>query len=241
VADALADARLLRRFARGRSLPRRYGVGYDERVVEYPWALASEPRGRTLDAGSSLNHAHVLDAFLPRLDSLTIATLSPERDTFEERGLSYVYADLRRLPFEEAAFDTVISISTLEHVGMDNSRYGAPGGRSPDPDRELHLALEELRRVLAPGGRLLASVPYGRREDHGWFRQLDREGVERLVEAFGGPERRLSVFAYGGRGWRRSDPRAAAEARYHEHAPGARPPPDRAAAARAVACLELRR
>jgi SAM-dependent methyltransferase len=182
----------------------------------------------------------VLDAFLLRLDPLTITTLSPERDSFEDRGVSYVYADLRRLPFEDGAFDTVISISTLEHVGMDNSRYGGEGGRSPEPERELDLALRELRRVLTPGGRLLASVPYGRREDHGWFRQLDRAGIEHLIRGFGASEVELEVFAYSSRGWRRSDLEAAADASYHEHQPQADPAPDRAAGARAVACIGLR-
>jgi SAM-dependent methyltransferase len=227
----------MRSVGRGR-LPRGFGAGLDERVVEYPWLLAQAPRGRTLDAGSTLNHAHILDRVQPLVDELHIVTLAPEAQSFPERGVSYVYADLRRLPYRDRYFDTVVSLSTLEHVGKDNSRYGGPEGEG-DPDEALGRALAELSRVLAPGGTMLISVPYGRREDHKWFRQLDEEDVGRLV-ALATPRRfELTVFAYEQSGWRKSSPRAAENARYRDFTSDPRPVPDLAAAARAVACLRM--
>jgi SAM-dependent methyltransferase len=57
-------------------------------------------------------------------------------------GARLVDADLRtRLPFRDRVFDLVFCTEVLEHL--------------PDPRR----ALRELRRVLAPGGRLALSVP----------------------------------------------------------------------------------
>lgn len=50
-------------------------------------------------------------------------------------------ADIQQLPFSDAAFDTIISCETVEHV--------------PDPAR----AVCELARVLRPGGRLLLTTP----------------------------------------------------------------------------------
>jgi SAM-dependent methyltransferase len=239
VAEALDSTELIATFGRRGHLPRGYGLGFDERVVEFPWTLAARPRGRTLDAGSTLNHDHVLDRFLPGLQSLTITTLAPEERSFPEKGVSYVFADLRELPFRDAWFDTVISLSTLEHVGMDNSVFGVPAEPSPEPDRELQRALAELRRVLRPGGRLLATVPYGLREDHGWFRQLDEEQLERMIAAFRPRDRALGVFRYGAHGWQRSNLRAAADARYQDYRLGAGPAEDLATAARAVACVRL--
>ena len=49
--------------------------------------------------------------------------------------------DIHRLPYRDASFDVVIHSDTLEHVSQ--------------PVR----ALEECRRVLAPGGRLCFTVP----------------------------------------------------------------------------------
>lgn len=233
----LHDDGLVRSIGRGHP-PRGFGVGLDERVVEYPWLFAQCPRGSTLDAGSTLNHAHILERFQPLVEELHIVTLAPEERSFPERGVSYVYADLRRLPYHDAYFDTIVSLSTLEHVGKDNSRYG--GAREEaDPDQELRTVLGELRRVLAPGGTILVSVPYGQREDHGWFRQFDRDDVERLT-ALAAPRRlELTVFAYGYSGWRKSSLRAATGARYRDFMADSRPVPDLAAAARAVACVRM--
>lgn len=54
---------------------------------------------------------------------------------------SLLVADAARLPFAPRSFDLVVSCETLEHL--------------PDPG----AALGEIRRVLVPGGALLASVP----------------------------------------------------------------------------------
>ena len=89
-------------FARSARLPSGYGVGFDERVVEYPWLLPRVPGGKILDAGSALNHAHVLERFLPCLDELHIVTLGPESFTFEDPGVTYAYGDLRDLPYPDA-------------------------------------------------------------------------------------------------------------------------------------------
>lgn len=216
---------LQRRFAENAQLPVRYGFGLDERVVELPWAL---PRlqGRTLDAGASLNHRHVLTRVLPRVTGLHIVTAAPEERAYPELGVSYLFADLRALPLRSDYYDTICSISSLEHVGMDNSAYGGPP-RESDPNAAATAALTELKRVLAPGGRLLVTVPYGAGEDHGWFRQYGETELTTLTEDLGGDRVDVTVFAYS-QGWQRSSPAAAAGARYG----------DCAVAARAVACLE---
>jgi SAM-dependent methyltransferase len=241
IASALADSTLLDLFHGNRQLPTGHGVGLDERVVEFPWVLASRPSGRVLDAGSALNHPHVLDAILPLVGELTICTLAPEPTSFPERGVSYVYADLRDLPFRDGWFDTVVSVSTLEHVGMDVRRWGAAGSGTDDPRVDVKRAGAELRRVTRRGGRLLLTVPYGAPEDLGWLRQLDRDELEHLVASIGPRETSTRVFAYERRGWRVSSLDGSSGARYQA---GNRPAadPDRedlAPAARAVACLEL--
>lgn len=237
VSMALTDEALLERFRRRRRLPRGYGIGLDERVVELAWLLAQDPGGRVLDAGSSLNHEHVLDCFLSRFESLTIATLEPEEISFSERRVAYVYADLRELPFRDQWFDTVVCISTLEHVGMDNSRYGSSLPRSGEPQRELLDALDELTRVLRPGGRFLATVPFGVREDHGWFRQFDESDVATVTEALGRDSSSVTVYSYTSDGWQLSDLGTSSRAKYRDYMADQRPVPDLAAAARAVACV----
>jgi len=236
VSAILDNPNLLELFALGLPLPPSYGVGFDERVIEYPWLFARRPTGRVLDAGSTLNHLHILDRILPLVDSLDIVTLAPEA-TFSRRQVSYVYADLRDLPFESGQYDTIVSLSTLEHVGMDNARFGAPGPRAEDPNAERRRVIGELRRVLRPNGRFLGTVPYGRFEDHGWFQQLDASRLNELLEPFDAQACAVSVYAYDKRGWERSSIRSAAQARYHDFTVTGQAAKDRAPAARAVACI----
>jgi SAM-dependent methyltransferase len=238
VSEVLDDERIIAGFRAGAALPADYGLGLDERVVEFPWLFAQGLRGRIVDAGSALNHPHILDRALPLVDELHVVTLEPEELAFPLRRISYVYADLRDLPYRDGYFDTVVALSTLEHVGMDNARYGVTQPRSDDPERELRRALFELLRIVVPGGRLLLTVPYGRREDHGWFRQFDRSDVETLVGAVNG-RASTTVFRYSGEGWQLSNLSSAADMPYRDFSSDPTTVEDLAAAARAVACISV--
>ena len=125
---------------------------------------------------------------------------------------------MRNLPFEDGHFDLALCISTLEHVGRDNAVYGLDTG-SDDDGHEA--ALRELRRVLARDGRLLVSVPTGRREDHGWH--LQRPPLE-WIELF---ERNDFVvfedelYVHAPDGWRTASLAEAEAAQYEGSGPGA--------------------
>jgi hypothetical protein len=123
---------------------------------------------------------------------------------------------------------------------MDNAQYGDPTPRSNDPGADLALAIGELRRVLKPGGRLYATVPFGRAADLGWQRVFDAAGLDALVDAFGPAEQRREFFLYSAAGWQRSTADEAADAVYRDHFGDPAPSADRAVAARAIACLSLR-
>jgi SAM-dependent methyltransferase len=58
------------------------------------------------------------------------------------------------MPFEDAGVDYLNSLCVLEHIGL--GRYGDP----IDPEG-CEKAAAELARVVAPGGRLVLSVPLG--------------------------------------------------------------------------------
>jgi SAM-dependent methyltransferase len=239
VSAVLDDGDLVELFATGERLPPGFGVGLDERVVEFPWLFAHTLRGSVLDAGSALNHAHIVERVLPRVDRLHIVTLAPEEVSFVDRGISYVFADLRDLPYRDGTFDTVVSLSTLEHVGMDNTVYGVRAPRAEDPGYETGRALAELRRVLRPDGRLLVTVPYGAPEDHGWFRQFGRSDVERLLADADPADVALTVYRYAHDGWQISGLDEAAGATYRDFTADPTPVSDLAAAARAVVCVAL--
>lgn len=79
-----------------------------------------------------------------------------------------VVTDIHRLPFADESIGTVVCVEVLEHVH--------------DPIR----AVEEIRRVLAPGGiAVLTSVMFMPVHAHPWdFWRFTPEGFEKLLEPF---------------------------------------------------------
>lgn len=230
----------------------RYGwndAGMDERVVEYAWvfdrmASLARPEARVLDAGSVMNHARILRAWeqaeFPRL---SIVTLAYEGHAHVSDRVRYEFADLRNLPYRDGWFSTVLCISTVEHVGLDNTIYGAAAERAKDPTREALEALEEMARVTARGGTLLLSVPYGTRSNRSWFRIFDAPALEPLMRARGWTHARPRYFRATTEGWRETSAAGAADAGYNEPParPGQRTAPPHVAAAEAVALVEMTR
>jgi hypothetical protein len=218
--DAVAWAAAARRAGeRPRNLSAPPGV--DERPIEIPWCLARYS-GETsvLDVGYAFAEPAYLVGLLglgaPKLTGVDLAAV-------DVPGLRSVQADLRNLPFGDREFDVAIAISTLEHVGRDNTQYGLA---SEHDDASLDRALRELRRV---SGRLLLTVPTGDGEllaEQAVF--TPRQWVERFERAdFLIWEDEL--YELGEDGWR-SVRDLSPGLRYGERGPGAS----------AVLCAELR-
>lgn len=216
--DAVAWAGAQRRAgARPRNLEAPGGV--DERPVEIAWCLSRVPPGeRVLDVGYAFAERAYLDA-LGELGGVTGVDLV----RVDVPGVTSVQADLRALPFHAGEFAAAIAISTLEHVGRDNTQYGLEDESDGD---SLDAALRELHRVSS---RLLVTVPTGEGEllpEQAVFRP--EEWVERFERA-GFVVFEDELYELTGDGWR-SVPRLSPGVRYGERGPGAS----------AVLCAELR-
>jgi hypothetical protein len=225
-------------------VPHGYGFRLDERIIEYPWLFSKLPAGpgTLLDAGSVLNSEYLLDHPSLKSKKLHICTLAPESHCYWERGISYLFDDLRRLSYRSELFDWVACLSTLEHVGQDNSFYTGGLGHPQEVQPEDYLlAVRELCRVLKPGGSVYLSVPFGRAVSHGWFQVFDQRMIETVMAAFGPASHAVNYFLYKPEGWCSSNALETANATIFDihHAKGY--DPDFAAAARAVCCLELKK
>jgi hypothetical protein len=139
-------------------------------------------------------------------------------------GLRSHVADVRNLPFADDSFDVAICVSTLEHVGMDNTNYNVASGGGGDVD-----ALRELGRV-AP--TVIVTVPSGADANMGWQRQYAPSTFRRVVDQAGLMVARLEAFAHDETtGWGPAREDAIGELNYGEGT----------VAAAAIVCAELKR
>ena len=223
-------------------LPIGYGFRLDERIIELPWLFSRlrKGRGRLLDAGSSLNFEEYLKH--PALDQkrIHICTLAPEANCFWNRGVSYLFGDLRDLPYRDAWFDEIACISTLEHVGMDNTRLYTknPTYRENAPG-EAAQALFELFRVLRSGGRLYLTIPAGKSANLGWLQIFDARSLEDLISRLSPQSVHSWIYQYHFKGWQRASASEIAEATYFDWNRTKVYDQDFTAAAQAVCCMEL--
>lgn len=219
-----------------------YGFRIDDRIVEYPWFFSRLPAkpGNLLDAGSVLNFDYILSHGKLSDKKLFISTLVPERHCFYQRGVSYVYQDLRDMCYKNDYFDWIVSLSTLEHVGMDNTMIYTKdlAKRENDPLAYL-LAIKEFRRILKPGGVLYLSVPFGRYKNHGWFQVFDGGMVDRIINSFSPSVVVENYFKYEPEGWRAAFREECKEALSYDMITQKTLDDDYAAASRANVCLEL--
>jgi SAM-dependent methyltransferase len=200
---------------------RRYSLPYwlvggpdYSRSVEYPLVarlLDASPGQRLLDVGAGRMAEF---AALMARRGLEVTAVDAREDVGVEAapvgGLHVLRADARRLEFGDGEFDRITAISTVEHI------------EEGDDD-----AMSELARVLAPGGRLVVTVPYnplkraeifardgvyGRRGNRVFFEHVyDEDALQariigptglRLVERvhLGEPGFHMSRLFYGQRG-----------------------------------------
>jgi SAM-dependent methyltransferase len=162
------------------------GEFIDERVVEYFEFFRlilqkSSPELKLLDAGSVLNY-QIFMPLLSRIKQVDIFTLAPEKVNAFGKNLIFTYGDLRTMPYEDNSFEIIISLSTLEHVGLDNTKLYSDAiiHQESDPT-SVKLAMTELHRVSVPGGKLLLSVPFGKSMRYDWLRIFDEKDLNALV------------------------------------------------------------
>ncbi len=184
------------------------GVGIDERIIEFPLAFDAadfKRTGRILDAGAAMNLPHIRELIGTPVASLIHFTQSGSKEMCQFQGdrYSYLFGDLRNTEFKDAIFDRILCISTLEHVGMDNSRYGEEEALVGSDDSHLQ-AVAEMLRILAPGGQLIITVPYGKAKNHGWYQTFDHEGIGKILEVCNGNDIQTKYYYYQN-GWLEGD------------------------------------
>jgi len=143
--------------------------------------LPLPPHARILDAGCGSGRNMVE---LARLGSVTGVELSPTSVGLaraREAG-EVVEGSVLEMPFAEESFDLAVCLDVIEHLECDLD------------------ALRELRRVVAPGGSLLVTVPAyqwlwsGHDEINHHHRRYTRRSLQRAAQRAGWQQLRTTYF-----------------------------------------------
>jgi SAM-dependent methyltransferase len=158
-------------------------LAVSERILEnmYVHTRLPPPPARVLDLGCAESTTAIeMASFGYRVDGVDLRSLRLAHPSF-----SMIRADIGHLPFADATFDVAVSLSTIEHVGLD---WYAPMANGTSD----HTVIAEIRRVLRPGGRLILTVPFGRPAMTPVHRVYDQARLDALLR----PLRRVETL-YG--------------------------------------------
>jgi len=152
-------------------------VVISEQIVENAMVLANVPPGtRTvLDFGG-------VESLLP----VTLAALGYRVTVWDQRPYAFAHPLLQVVRQDIlggggsalAPFDLVVSVSTIEHLGLGS--YGDVAMEDADAK-----GVSALWALVKPGGRMIMTVPVGRAAIHPGFRVYDRARIERVFPRAG--------------------------------------------------------
>ena len=162
-------------------LPKPLGRNLPERVIEILYAkMLYRPGTRVLDVGC----ANAMESHLQMIAGLGqprhivgIDISVPSSRTLKYYD-GFIESSIVTSGIPAGSYDLIWCISALEHFGMDNSSYTKDFELSVSMDIQ---AVQEMVRLLAVGGCLLITIPFGRFEDHGWLKNYDEEHLKKLL------------------------------------------------------------
>jgi 2-polyprenyl-3-methyl-5-hydroxy-6-metoxy-1,4-benzoquinol methylase len=142
--------RLLRYYVK---LSNRGDVIYGDHLIEYPLIFQHMDR----DAKYILDFGCVEDLLPIHLSSLgyQVTGLDFRPYPFTHKNFNFIQTDIMTWEPEPEKYDTIISVSTIEHVGL--SDYGDP--RHDEGDK---IAVKKLWSSLKKSGSLIVTVPAGK-------------------------------------------------------------------------------
>ncbi len=128
-----------------------FKISINERIVENTFVLANmvSTPAKILDFGVTSSWLSI------RLASLgyKVTGLDMRPYEFSHPNINLIRGDLFETDLPKEEFDAVLVVSTLEHVGLDEQKYGK------DADGRT---LEILSQSLKKRGRLFLTLPYGK-------------------------------------------------------------------------------
>jgi SAM-dependent methyltransferase len=196
----LVDAEQLRKTWIFRLNPQ--DIAYDlnppwtERFTEYLWVTRNLiERGRILDIGCVES---ILPQALARIRTLEVYGIDIR--PYENAQFKFFQEDALHTHFSDDFFDQILAISSIEHFGLE--WYG---NRKLDSEAD-RKAMDEIKRILKPGGSALVTVPFGVGQGR-FYRVYNERTLAGLLEGF--RVEKTEFFALKDNVWLKSRPEEA--------------------------------
>jgi SAM-dependent methyltransferase len=127
-----------------------------DRWVEWSFCFArmTDGPGATMDFGADIGFLSLAAA--QRGHQVVAFDRLPSALDYEHPNVRHVQGDALTHDFGVQRFDQILNCSSIEHVGL-GGRYGSFDREDGDLD-----AMAAMRDLLAPGGRMLMTIPVGR-------------------------------------------------------------------------------
>jgi 2-polyprenyl-3-methyl-5-hydroxy-6-metoxy-1,4-benzoquinol methylase len=148
-------------------------LAVNERIIELPFIFShiptKAPSLKILDFGCARSWL-----------SLSLASLGHRVAGIDLRDYPFHHPNFKFrqgniLELTETGFDAVISLSTLEHVGLN--AYGAS-----DDHSQLDQVVQKIYTLLKPGGLLILTLPVGKPSVDAFERSFAPEEVKDLMQ-----------------------------------------------------------
>ncbi len=149
---------------------------------EYGFALKHVKPFKVLDVGCCESHlGFLLVACNLEVYGCDVRRCYPKYEQkpfrFALGSFTFLHRDIRTLNLPSNSFDTVLNISTLEHIGLI-----AYDQKVKDELGDLK-AMRNIRRLLKPNGVLIFTGPYGK-GGLSWMRVYNDARLAKLFEGF---------------------------------------------------------
>ncbi len=146
-----------------------------ERLVELPFVLSnlSQKKVKILDIGCRYS-------ILPiQLASLGHKVWGVDIYPYRRKHPNFIFGqvDILKARFPNNYFDMVISISTIEHIGLDFYKEGM----SESGDVK---AVSKVSKFLRKGGIFIMTAPFGKETNSSWYRVYDSKRIKKLLKNF---------------------------------------------------------
>lgn len=149
----------------------------NERIVEVPYVFRAlsrvEPNSAVLDVGATESSVCLSLATL----GYDVTAVDPRPNPLSHERLRTVLARIEDWD-EDATFDAVLCLSTIEHIGTGDY------GQEPSEGRLDLDAMKRMRELTRPGGLLVLTTAVGKAAAKKSGRVYDRAGLDELLEGW---------------------------------------------------------